>query len=177
MQTINLILGRAGSGKGTVCKRYVEAHPEVKYIESGQLIRTRLAEDAEIQALINAGNLIPTEVICKMIVDEISTSTSTVIIDGYPRTIEQYNELKRQLPSASYNIILLDCDASNCMERLLHRNDNRNDDTPDAIVQRFRIFDSNINEMIEQMEDELSVINANDDRDRIYRAFEAFIRR
>ena len=167
---INIILGKAGSGKGTASSRYIHDHPDVNYIESGSLIRNKLVSNTEIQSLINNGNLIPTETICDMIIEAIDDRIT--IIDGFPRTLEQLLILRRRLPNAKINAILLDCSSDICLNRLLNRN--RSDDHPDAIKRRFDIYDHNISELMSALPD-IRIIDASVDADQVYRQFESLI--
>ena len=170
MPTITFIIGRAGSGKGTLCKRYISEHRNCRWIESGGLIRTRLASDVALQTLINDGNLVPDETIARLVADEITSAETDVLLDGFPRTANQLLLLKSKLHGYKMKAVLVDVDESACFHRLLNRQDNRNDDYPEAIRRRFEIYDRNIRDIRELVE--LTVIDGDADQETVYHRFE-----
>lgn len=175
MRTIFLVFGRAGSGKGTLSKRYVDEHNNIRWIESGGLIRSTLNNDAEIQTIINSGNLIPDEKICSLIVTEILKDNKNIILDGYPRTLQQLQMLEEKLPNVKITSILIDCPESICLIRLLNRDDNRNDDHPVAIKRRFEIFTKNMEELLPYIQSNLHIINGTNERNLVYEDFKSCV--
>lgn len=175
MRTIYLVFGRAGSGKGTLCKRYTDEHDNIRWIESGGLIRSKLATDSEIQAIINSGNLISDEKICALIVTEIMKDNNDVILDGYPRTLKQLELLKEKLPDIKITSILIDCPESVCLIRLLNRKDDRDDDNPTAIKRRFELFNSNMKNLLPHIQSNIHIINGANERNAIYEEFRSCV--
>ena len=68
-----IIMGGPGSGKGTICKKLVNDF-KYKLISAGDLLREEKASDSElgkqIATLIDAGNLVPDNVITDIIYNE-----------------------------------------------------------------------------------------------------------
>jgi adenylate kinase len=90
-----VIMGKPGSGKGTLSKRLTEEFG-YKLVCAGDLLREEKSKGTElgkkISKLIDKGNYVPDNVINKIILSEISKPVKInefFIIDGYPRTIEQ----------------------------------------------------------------------------------------
>ncbi len=89
-----ILLGAPGSGKGTLAQGLVDYG--FVQISTGDLFRKKLSEDSDeakyIQQLINRGELIPDEITNNLASEEImknSQSGKNIILDGYPRTVDQ----------------------------------------------------------------------------------------
>jgi len=92
-----IFLGPPGIGKGTVADRIKDKYNLTK-ISTGDLLRenvvnkTKLGIDA--QEYMNQGKLVPDELVIK-IVEEKLKGMNNYILDGFPRTIVQAQELKK----------------------------------------------------------------------------------
>ena len=98
-----IIMGGPGSGKGTICKKLVNDF-NYKLISAGDLLREEKASDSElgkqIATLIDAGNLVPDNVITDIIYNEFKKPTKLgnfFLIDGYPRSIKQAISLTQMI--------------------------------------------------------------------------------
>jgi adenylate kinase len=90
-----VILGGPGSGKGTICKKLVEEF-NYKLVCAGDLLREEKASGSElgnkIAKLIDAGNLVPDNVITDIVYNEFRKPIKLgkfFLVDGYPRSIKQ----------------------------------------------------------------------------------------
>lgn len=97
---IFILLGPPGSGKGTqgkiISKKY-----GIPYISSGDLLRDLSKQDnefsLEIMRFMNEGKLIPDAVMSKIFISyikEILNNHKGIILDGYPRTLNQVKDLE-----------------------------------------------------------------------------------
>ena len=97
-----ILLGAPGAGKGTQAK-FLEEHTGQVHVASGDLFRAALRQGTELGMLaksyMDRGELVPDEVVIRMIVERISQSdcASGVIFDGFPRTKEQTRALEQEL--------------------------------------------------------------------------------
>lgn len=142
-----IILGAPGSGKGTQARQLAE-RAGVRHISSGDLLREAIARKTElgqqVEAIIGAGELVPDEVVLKLIMEALADSEGSNgwILDGYPRNPDQAEALEdvlstnRQVVDA---VIFLKVDADTIVERLLKRG--RVDDTEDTIRTRLKVFE------------------------------------
>ena len=142
-----IILGAPGSGKGTQARQLAE-RAGVRHISSGDLLREAIARKTElgqqVEAIIGAGELVPDEVVLKLIMEALvdSEGSNGWVLDGYPRNPDQAEALEdvlstnRQVVDA---VIFLKVDADTIVERLLKRG--RVDDTEDTIRTRLKVFE------------------------------------
>ena len=98
-----VILGKQGAGKGTQCVRLAR-HYEIPHISSGDMFRAELKSGSEagqrLNKFMSTGDLIPDDVVIEVMVrrlDQDGTKESGFILDGFPRTTNQAEELFKLL--------------------------------------------------------------------------------
>lgn len=97
-----IMLGKPGSGKGTVGKMLSE-RLGVIHISSGELFRSYIKKAGEIGNKINEyvskGELVPDDLAIQLVEKRLleEDCKNGVILDGFPRTVEQGKELARFL--------------------------------------------------------------------------------
>ncbi|MEM9896984.1 MAG: adenylate kinase [Bacteroidota bacterium] len=96
---LNIVLfGPPGAGKGTQSQNIIDKF-DLIHIATGDLFRKHMSEDTPLglkaKSYINAGNLVPDEVVIGMVEDRISETkgASGYIFDGFPRTVIQAQSL------------------------------------------------------------------------------------
>lgn len=93
-----VLIGAPGAGKGTQARRLIRDFP-VAYIATGDMLREEIAQDTplgrEIAQIIDKGNLVPDELITRIVKDRISWEDchNGFILDGFPRTLVQAESL------------------------------------------------------------------------------------
>lgn len=88
-----IILGPPGAGKGTQSK-LISQQLSMLHISTGDMLRQAIAQQSAIgqiaEQYINEGNLIPDDVMVKLLLDKINQhNNQSVIIDGFPRNLHQ----------------------------------------------------------------------------------------
>jgi len=98
-----LIIGAPGSGKTTDAQLIAKNNPEsITHYSTGDMLRAEVASGSQrgkiIDSYISKGNIVPIDIAIETIIDAIKSAPTTyVVLDGYPRSIEQMNTLERYL--------------------------------------------------------------------------------
>ncbi len=105
MSELNLILfGPPGAGKGTQADRLRDDF-QLPHISTGDILRAQVAEGtalgAEAKRFMDAGKLVPDEVIVGMITDRVGDGDARdgFLLDGFPRNEQQADALADALSS------------------------------------------------------------------------------
>jgi len=107
MKKLFLIIGAPGSGKTTDASLIAEKNSQkIAHYSTGELLRSEVASGSElgktIDSYISAGNLVPLNIVIDTIVTAIKNSPKDIIlIDGYPRSVEQMKALDEILAKES----------------------------------------------------------------------------
>lgn len=114
-----LFLGKPGSGKGTYGDM-ISKEFKIPKFNSGDILRDEVKKGTElsksISSYINKGNLVPGDMILKLIKNSIEDKKD-FILDGFPRRLVQEKLLK-----INFDIIFyLRCSDSVIMRRLINR--------------------------------------------------------
>lgn len=102
MKKLFLIIGAPGSGKTTDAELIAKANDNITHYSTGDMFRAEVASGSErgkeIESYISKGNLVPIAIVIETIVGAIKKApTPVVVIDGYPRSVEQMSELDSYL--------------------------------------------------------------------------------
>jgi adenylate kinase len=108
-----VLLGKPGSGKGTQAA-LLSDHYEVEHLSTGDLFRAAVAEGTptglEVKHFMDTGELVPDEIVIR-VVDEHFAEGGPLqygfILDGFPRTLVQAEELERVLTNQSHPLDLV----------------------------------------------------------------------
>ena len=105
MSELNLVLlGPPGAGKGTQAERLV-ADFGLPYYSTGIILRNAIEQGSDLgqeaKRYVDAGELVPDEVICRVIEERFDSGEADdgFLLDGFPRTIGQAEMLERALDS------------------------------------------------------------------------------
>jgi len=99
-----IFLGPPGSGKGTYASR-IAARYSIPTLSTGEMLRQAVKSGspigAELKSFMEAGKLVPDEVVGKVLMERLSQPDCLkgFILDGYPRTIIQADMLGKVLDS------------------------------------------------------------------------------
>ncbi|CDZ81790.1 Adenylate kinase [Candidatus Rubidus massiliensis] len=109
-----ILLGPPGSGKGTQAVQ-LSQKLQIPHISTGDLFRENLKNGTplgiEAKKYIEAGKLVPDEVVLDMLFDRVSRKDCEhgFLLDGFPRTIPQAEALEKKLDDKA-NVIALNLD-------------------------------------------------------------------
>ena len=139
-----ILFGPPGAGKGTQATAMVERY-NLRHLSTGELLRKEIAEGTELglraKSLIDAGSLVPDEVVEGMIDNAFKTTegVSGFLLDGFPRTIAQAEALDKMLAASGEevtSVISIMIPDERIKERIRHRAaiEGRADDASDETV-------------------------------------------
>ena len=149
-----VLLGPPGSGKGTQSKFLVEKFGFIQ-ISTGDLLRDQVQQKdssmgKEISEIMNSGELVPDEIVIKLIIGKITIfKEKNIIFDGFPRNINQAKVLDESLEEISVSLdkaIFINVDYEILKERIISRinesgDDNkRSDDNVQTLVKRIDVY-------------------------------------
>jgi adenylate kinase len=95
-----VLLGPPGAGKGTQAHRLADYYG-VRLIATGDIFRKNVREETPLglkaKSYMDAGELVPDDVVIEMLIDELDKSKNGFILDGFPRTVPQAEALEKAL--------------------------------------------------------------------------------
>ncbi len=97
-----ILLGPPGAGKGTQAARIADAYA-IPHISTGDILRANVRDGTslgtEAKRYMDAGDLVPDEVIIAMVGDRLEEPDAQAgfLFDGFPRTVPQAEALERLL--------------------------------------------------------------------------------
>ncbi len=97
-----VLLGAPGSGKGTQARLMAEKY-RVPQVSSGEILRRAVAEKTElgrkVESIMKSGDLVSDDLVIDAVTDQLRSSECKrgFILDGFPRTIPQAQQLDTRL--------------------------------------------------------------------------------
>lgn len=145
-----LLIGPPGAGKGTQAALLANAY-SIPAISTGDIFRANVKNETElglkVKSIMDRGEYVPDSLTNELIRDRLSQADAEAgfLLDGYPRTNDQVNELDDILGSQHRTlnaVILLVADPDELVRRLLKRaqEQDRADDTEDVIRHRQNVY-------------------------------------
>jgi adenylate kinase len=126
---ILILLGPPGAGKGTQAKELANRRGLIQ-LSTGEMLRAAVATGSEVgkraKAIMDAGNLVPDDVVIKIISDRMDQPDckNGVILDGFPRTLQQAAALDKMLGESKRKldaVVELKVDDGKLLERIVGR--------------------------------------------------------
>lgn len=154
MKKLFLIIGAPGSGKTTdaslIAKKYAD---KIVHYSTGDMLREEVASGSElgktIESFISKGALVPLNIIIDTIISAINNApVDVVLIDGYPRSVEQMTALDEILAGNQdielTSVIEVRVSEEVAKERILGRAAEaevvRSDDSVEVFYDRMKIY-------------------------------------
>ena len=124
-----IMLGAPGTGKGTVAS-ILKDELQIPQVSTGDIFRKNIKEGTELgklaESYISKGNLVPDEVTNGIVESRLDDSDvqNGIILDGYPRTVNQAEELDKMLNKRGKKVDLvinLTTPEEEIIERIVNR--------------------------------------------------------
>jgi adenylate kinase len=144
---IVLMFGAPGSGKGTQAAR-IEKEFGLTHLSTGDILRAEAKRGGELGeqvAKMAKGELVPDDLVERIVENRLREDRGDVLLDGFPRTLEQAQVLDSILAADGRRVdlvLVLEVPEDELKRRLLHRAEleKRVDDTPEAIAERLQEY-------------------------------------
>ena len=121
-----VLMGPPGVGKGTQGVVLAE-HAGLTHVASGDLFRAHIRDETELGLLaktfVERGELVPDRIVTDMVLDRVLVRSGTVL-DGFPRTLHQAQDLPGRLSTAGRRIdaaVLLTAPRQTLLRRIAGR--------------------------------------------------------
>jgi adenylate kinase len=145
-----LLVGPPGAGKGTQAAILAETYG-IPAISTGDIFRSNVVNGTplglQVKAIMEAGEYVPDDLTNEIVAARLAETDARAgfLLDGYPRTLDQVNELDRILSkdnSALDAVVLLEAETDEVVARLLKRaiEQGRIDDTEEVIRHRMDVY-------------------------------------
>jgi len=130
MKKLFLIIGAPGSGKTTDAELIAKENNNITHYSTGDMLRAEVASGSElgseIDNFISKGLIVPINIAFETIINAIKNApTDIIIIDGYPRSMEQLIALDDYLSKDSSleltNVIEVEVSEETARNRVLGR--------------------------------------------------------
>jgi adenylate kinase len=187
MKQLVLIIGAPGSGKTTDAERIAQQNSaQITHFSTGDLLRAEVASASArgklIDQYISKGLIVPIEIAVETIVGAIkNANTPMIVIDGYPRSIEQMEALDHFLAQESdivlESVIEVMVSEPVARERVLGRA-RGSDDNEKVFNHRMEVYTQPLEAIraFYAQKQQLHVINGERDIDAIVDEMEAYIK-
>lgn len=125
-----VLVGAPGSGKGTQ-STFLSANYGFKHVSTGDLLRTEVAEGTEtgkkIANIMESGGLVSSDIVNAVMestIKKVETQCPRVLLDGYPRSVEQarfLDDVVSRLTNVKICVIQIDVNADSIVKRMSGR--------------------------------------------------------
>jgi len=148
MKKLFLIIGAPGSGKTTDAELIAKSNENISHYSTGDMLRAEVASGSklglEINEYISKGLIVPIEIAIKTITHALTNApTEIIILDGYPRSMEQLLALDAYLEKNDslelVNVIEVEVSQATAKDRVLGRNRGADDNT-EVFHNRMKVY-------------------------------------
>ena len=199
-----ILLGPPGSGKGTQAEKLGDDLGLIR-LSTGDMLREAVRNQTELgkmaKGYMDSGGLVPDSVVIGLMKEKISTIREGLVLDGFPRTVQQAEALE-EFVDIEY-VINLDVDDDELVDRLTKRRScpdcnvvyhllykppmkdgvcdkcgaslyQRSDDTEETVRARLKVYRENTFPLIEYYDKKGLLVNIDGrgDINQIYKSIE-----
>ena len=173
MKKLFLIVGAPGSGKTTDAELIAKRNSDkIVHYSTGDLLRAEVASGSElgktIKSYIDKGNLVPLEIVINTIKSAIEKAPKDIVlIDGFPRSVEQMKALDEMLKNSNdielVSVIEVEVSEDVARDRVLGRARGA-DDNVEVFNNRMKVFLEPLKEIQDFYSNQNKLIKINGER-------------
>lgn len=144
-----ILFGPPGAGKGTQAK-LLEESLKVPQLSTGDMFRNAIKNQTplgvKVKTILDSGKLVSDEVVVEMVQETIAKSeyANGYILDGFPRTVAQAEAFDALLADRGEQVdafVAMEVPEEELVSRLVNRGQGREDDSPDKIKVRLKVYE------------------------------------
>lgn len=181
-----ILFGAPGVGKGTQAALLAE-RMNLAHLSTGDAFRNAIATGTEVgklaKAYVDAGDLVPDDIVTRIVEEtlDLPQYTSSVILDGFPRSVAQAEALEVLVAKHNKNIqhvVNISVEGEQIIQRLLQRG--RKDDTEEIIRHRMSVYDNETAPLLDfysRRNGVLKNVDGNADVEEVYKRITAILSR
>jgi len=148
MKKLFLVIGAPGSGKTTDASMIAANNEGIAHYSTGDMLRAEVASGSAlgntIDSFVSKGELVPLEIVIDTVINAVKNcEDSVVIIDGFPRSVEQMEALDKELCKIDYielaSVIEVYVSEQTAKERVLDRARGA-DDNEEVFYNRMKVY-------------------------------------
>ncbi len=155
MKKLFLIIGAPGSGKTTDAELIAKESDTISHYSTGDMLRAEVASGSErgkeLNSFMSKGLIVPIKIVIETIINAIKNApNANIIIDGYPRSMEQLHALDAYLQNEStitlVSVIEVAVSEQTARERVLGRA-RGDDDNTEVFNNRMKVYNEPLKEI------------------------------
>lgn len=166
------VLGGPGSGKGTSCS-LISENLNFDHVSLGEVIRTYMVENPECtktlkyHQILAEGKLIPGDEATELLLNYINTkydeTKSGILIDGYPRSVEQLDIYVKTSGKSLYeqevHLLYINTPDTIMKQRIMGRARDSNDTNVEVVTKRIEKYYESTMPVIEHFKENTELSN------------------
>ena len=170
-----ILIGPPGTGKGSQAKRLSERYG-IPWISTGDVFRDHIkrgtALGEQVSSIVTSGGLVPDELTSALVQDRLAESDASNgwILDGYPRTARQVDDLDAVLDESGRAVdyvIHIESSEEEIVRRILDRAaaEGRSDDQEHVVRDRLALYATETEPLIARYEERELVVSVDGNQD------------
>ncbi len=173
-KSLFLIIGAPGSGKTTDAQIIADKNSETTaHFSTGELLRKEVKSGSDLGKIIDkrisVGNLVPVDIAVETIIKAIkSSSKKNILIDGFPRSVEQMTALEKKLQNSKNinlkRVIEVQVSEKVAKDRVLDRARGA-DDKEEVFTNRMKVYNEPLKEIRDFYHSKNALADINGERD------------
>lgn len=111
MKKIYILIGPPGAGKGTQAE-FLQKKLHLNIIQPGAILRNEIKKRTKLgrqaAGYVKKGELVPDDLVASLIFDKLHKSTKDVLLDGYPRNLNQLVEIDNYIKDNQLKALVIE---------------------------------------------------------------------